>query len=141
MNVVSAFLIKDSMKRMKQISGSALFFAALLISLNVLMSGCESKEPSILKVFVRDQNQDLLPKAKVIIIGDTKSNPPTIDYVDTLFTDNLGVAIFDMEEFYTQAGKNTTSGYFDILVKYGVDQTTGRVRVKEHITSVETVYF
>jgi hypothetical protein len=126
---------------MKKISGFAVFFASMMFLLGFGFSSCESKDPSILKVFVRDENNDLLPKAKVIIIGDTKSNPPTVDYVDTVFTDELGVAIFDMEEFYSISGKKTTSGYFDILVKHLADQATSRVRVKEHITTVETVRF
>ena len=126
---------------MKQISKYTLLFAAGLMVLNFVLSSCESKDPSILKVFVRDENNDLLPKAQVIIIGDTKSNPPTIDYVDTLYTDNQGVAAFDMESFYEASGTTVSSGYFDILVKYLNKEATGRVRVKEHITSVQTVYF
>jgi hypothetical protein len=109
--------------------------------LGFITSSCESKEESILKVYVRDESNDLLPKAKVIIIGNTKSNPATIDYVDTVFTDELGVATFNMEEFYTLSGESVTSGYFDILVKHLQDQATGDIRVKEHITSVTTVYF
>jgi hypothetical protein len=126
---------------MKQIFKHALLFLAGLMALNFTLSSCESKDPSILKVFVHDESNDLLPKAQVIIIGDTKSNPPTIDYVDTLFTDDLGVATFNMEDFFTASGKTVTSGYFDILVKYLNEEATGRVRVKEHITSVQSVYF
>lgn len=129
------------MLKMKQISKYSLLFFAGLFLLNLALSSCESKDPSVLKVFVRDENNDLLPKAKVIIIGDTKSNPPTMDYVDTLFTDAQGIALFDMESFYEAAGKKVHSGYFDILVKYLNKQTTGYVRVKEHITSVSTVRF
>ncbi len=126
---------------MKQISRYALLFTAGLFALNFTLSSCESKDPSVLKVFVHDESNDLLPKAQVIIIGDTKSNPPTIDYVDTLFTDDLGVAAFNMEDFFTASGKTVHSGYFDILVKHMNKEATGRVRVKEHITSVQSVYF
>lgn len=126
---------------MKQISKFTLLFFAALLALNLGLSSCESKEDSILRVFVRDENNDLLPNAKVIIIGDTKSNPPTMDYVDTLFSNNQGVAEFNMNEFYTAGGKVTTSGYFDILVKYLNKQAAGYVRVKEHIISVSTVRF
>lgn len=129
------------MLKIKNISKHSLVLLNGFFLLNILFSSCESKEPSVLKVFVRDENNDLLPKAKVIIIGDTKSNPPTIDYVDTLYSDNLGVAVFDMEEFFTLSGKDVHSGYFDILVKYLNKQATGTVRVKEHITTVQTVYF
>ena len=117
------------------------YLALLVFVLGLTMVSCKSKEPSVLKVFVRDENDELLPSAKVIIIGDTKSNPPTIDYVDTVFTDSQGIAEYDLEEFFTESGKSVTSGYFDILVKYGEKQAEGRVRVKQHIVSVETVFF
>ncbi len=126
---------------MKSVSKFSIFFTSILFFLGFITSSCESKEESILKVYVRDESNDLLPKAKVIIIGNTKSNPATIDYVDTVFTDELGVATFNMEEFYTLSGESVTSGYFDILVKHLQDQATGDIRVKEHITSVTTVYF
>lgn len=125
----------------KRNSAYGLFLVSTLVVLSTLFSSCESKEPSFLKVYVRNENDQLLPKAKVIIIGDTKSNPPTIDFVDTVFTDNAGVAAFDLEEFFDLSGKKVTSGYFDILVKYSTSQSTGRIRVKKHVTSVETVKF
>lgn len=113
----------------------------VVLSLLIIISSCKSKDPSILKVFVRDENNELLTKAKVVIIGDTKSDPPTIDYVDTNFTDDQGVALFDMEEFFTTSGESVKSGYFNILVKFGEKIAEGRVRVKQHIVSVETVTF
>lgn len=117
------------------------FFGIAIFSLGILLMACESKDPSILKVYVRDENDELLSEAKVVIIGDTKSEPATIDYVDTVFTDAQGVALFEMEEFYTTSGKDVTSGYFDILVKFGEKVAKGRTRVKKHIVSVETVSF
>lgn len=126
---------------MKQISKYSLLFIGALFLLNLVLTSCESKEPSVLRVFVRDENNDLLPKAKVIIIGDTKSSPETMDYVDTLFSDAQGIAEFNMDAFYEASGKKVHSGYFDILVKYLNKQTTGYTRVKEHVISVETVRF
>ncbi|MCE3294761.1 MAG: hypothetical protein K0R65_475 [Crocinitomicaceae bacterium] len=126
---------------MKQISKHALLFLAALMVLNFTLSSCESKDPSVLKVFVHDESANLLPKAQVIIIGDTESNPPTIDYVDTFYTDNLGVAVFNLEDFFAASGKTVQSGYFDILVKYQNKEATGRIRVKKHITSVQSIYF
>ncbi|MES2590147.1 MAG: hypothetical protein V4622_14300 [Bacteroidota bacterium] len=120
---------------------TSIFLLSLPLFIGFLASSCESKEESILKVYVRDESNDLLPKAKVIIIGNTKSNPATIDYVDTVFTDELGVAVFNMEEFYTLSGKSVNSGFFDVLVKHLEKNATGEIRVKEHITSVLTVNF
>jgi hypothetical protein len=121
-------------------SGFTLYSLLILFVVGIVAS-CKNDDPSILKVYVRDINNDLLPKAQVIIIGDTKSNPPTADYVDTLFTDALGVAVFDMEDFYKVSGTKVTSGFFDIIVKHQTKVTTSDVRVKKHITSVQTVRF
>lgn len=126
---------------MKRSLLSALLLFSAWLTLGTMLSSCKSKDPSMLKIYVRSENQQLLPKAKVIIIGDTKSVPPTMDYVDTLFSDNAGIAAFNLEEFFDKSGKSITTGYFDILVKQGSDQTTGRVRVKRHITVVETITF
>jgi hypothetical protein len=112
-----------------------------LFVIGFIFSSCESKDPSILKVYVRDNNNNLLSKAQVVIIGDTKSNPPTAYYVDTLFTDDFGVAVFEMEDFYKVSTQKTTSGYFDILVKYQTNVVLGSVRVKKHITTVQTIRF
>ncbi len=119
------------------------FFLPTLSLLLVMMSSisCESREPSTLKIYVRDENYDLVPDAQVVIIGDTKSNPPTIDYVDTTLADGLGIATFDLEEFFNKSGNAVSSGNFDIIVKYYTKKGEGKVRVKEHIANVQTVYF
>jgi hypothetical protein len=123
---------------MKTIKYLSIALLSVFLASMVLVS-CKNKDPSVLKVFVRDENDELLPDAKVIIIGDTKSNPPTIDYVDTMFTDAQGVAEFNMDEFYETSGKDVTTGYFDLLVKTTLKQAKGRTRVKQHIVTVETV--
>lgn len=117
------------------------FLGLMFFLQGLVFISCKSKDPSVLKVFVRDENDQLLPQAKVIVVGDTKSEPATIDYVDTAFTDAQGVAQFDMEEFYKASGKATTSGYFDILVKFGEKQAESRTRIKKHMVTVETVKF
>lgn len=104
------------------------------------LSACKNDDPSVLKVFVRSSNNQLLTNAKVIIIGDTESNPPTPEYVDTVLTNTSGFAMFDMKEFFDGLGKDETTGYFDILVKKDASEGTGYVRCRAHITSVETVF-
>ncbi|MBI2258306.1 MAG: hypothetical protein HYU67_05345 [Flavobacteriia bacterium] len=128
---------------MKRNSIFGFILLSLFMSVLWTTQACKKKteDPSILKVFVRDENRELLPDAKVIIIGDTKSNPPTIDYVDTMVTDSQGVSEFDLNTFFEQSGKATLSGYFNILVKYGEKIAEGKTRVKRNIVSVETVYF
>jgi hypothetical protein len=103
------------------------------------LSGCESKDPSVLKIFVRSMNNELITGAKVIIIGDLSSNPPTNAYVDTVLTNESGFAAFNMDDYFKDAGEETV-GYFNVIVKYDPKTAEGNVKCREHITAVETIY-
>jgi len=111
-----------------------------LAAMLLIMSSCKDKDPSVLKVFVRSANNELMNNAKVIIIADTDSDPPTPSYVDTVMTNSSGFALFEMEEFFDALDKDQTTGYFDILVKRDLQQGEGYVHCRAHITAVETVY-
>lgn len=134
------FSVNKLLKMKNSFRSFSLPMFVMLLIVATLIS-CESREPSKLKVYVRDENYDVVSNAQVIIIGDTKSNPPTIDYVDTTLADGLGIAEFDLEEFFNKSGNTVNSGNFDIIVKYLTKKGEGKVRVKEHITNVQTVYF
>ena len=101
---------------------------------------CESKDPAILKVFVRSSTNQLISGAKVIAIGDQQSNPPTLEYVDTAFTNSSGFATINLDDYFVMSGEGNTTGYFDIIVEYNTKQGTGYSRCRVHTTSVETVY-
>lgn len=122
---------------MKKI-GVKQFSLLLLIVGGLAFSGCKSKDPSVLKIFVRSASNELQQGAKVIIIGDPGSNPSTMEYVDTVLTNSSGFAAFDMKPFYDLSAE--TVGYFDIIVKKENKEQTGYVRSREHITAVETVH-
>jgi len=107
-------------------------FIALTLSITALQS-CK-RDPSVLKVYVRSQSNQLVPGAKVVIIGDVNSNPVTRPYVDT------GYALFDMTGYFGEKGKKGEIGYFDIIVKKDTLQALGRVRCRVNITNVETIY-
>jgi hypothetical protein len=111
-----------------------------VVGMMLVISACKNKNPSVLKVFVRSSNNELMENAKVIIIADVNSNPPTPAYVDTVNTNSSGFAYFDMAEFFDGLDKGETTGYFDIIAKKNVSQGTGDVRCRAHITSVETVF-
>lgn len=109
-----------------------------LISILLVLSSCK-KDPSVLKVFVRSYNNELVKNAKVIIIADKDSDPPTPEYVDTIQTNSSGFAYFDLEDFYSQLGKKETVGYFDVLAKSDTKEGKGYIRCRKHITNVITV--
>jgi hypothetical protein len=113
-----------------------------LFGLFLLFSGCEPRDPAILKVFVRSSTNQLINGAKVVVIGDQQSNPPTQDFVDTSFTNSSGFSVIDMDQYFDKYrdGDENTTGYFDIIVKYNNKVGYGQTRCRIHTTSVETVY-
>lgn len=110
-----------------------------LVSVLLILSSCK-KDPSVLKVFVRSSNNELVNNAKVIIIADVDSEPATPSYVDTVQTNSSGFAYFDMAAFFSKLGKKETTGYFDVLVKKDTSQGSGYIRCRAHITNVLTVH-
>ena len=114
-----------------------LFFA--IVSL-VLFVSCEPKDPAVLKVFVRSSTNQLINGAKVIVIGDQQSNPPTLEFVDTSYTNSSGFSVIDMDQYFATSGDDNTTGYFDIIVKFNNKVAGGYTRCRVHTTSVETIY-
>jgi hypothetical protein len=117
----------------------------VIIPLFIILLGftsCEPKDPAILKVFVRSSTNQLIGGAKVVIVGDQQSNPPTQDFVDTSYTNSSGFTVIDMDQYFDQyrSGDENTTGYFDIIVKYNNKVGTGQTRCRIHTTSVETIY-
>ena len=112
---------------------SLIFLLFVLLTL----TNCK-KEESILKVFVRSASNQLINGAKVIVIGDQQSTPPTGAFVDTVFTNSSGFTTISMDNYFSST--DNTTGYFDIIVKYNSKVGFGYSRCRVHSTSVETVY-
>lgn len=127
------------LKAMKNSYVRIVLFSTLVLSLG-LLSSCKNDDPSILKIFVRSSSNALLPGAQVVIIGDVNSNPPTLPYVDTLTTNASGFVEANMADYFTSAGEENTTGYFDVLVSKDGKEGEAYVRCRAHITTVETVF-
>jgi hypothetical protein len=112
----------------------------LLLSAVVVIGSCKSKDPAILKVFVRSSSNQLMSGAKVVVIGDQQSNPPTGAFVDTSYTNSSGFTSVDMDQYFNTSGPDNTTGYFDIVVKHNNKTATGYTRCRIHTTAVETIY-
>ena len=123
--------------KMKNISRIGALFGLALI---FVLTACKNDNPSVIKVFVRDASNALVTGAKVVIIGDQQSNPPTSSYVDTVVTNASGYSTFNMDEFYNGTTPDETTGYFDIVVKKDAKTAQGYIRSRVHTTAVETVY-
>ena len=113
----------------------------LFVCLSVgFIQSCKNKEPSVVKVFVRSASNELVTGARVVIIGDINSDPVTNAYVDTIYTNSSGFAVFEMKGYFDAAGEDNTVAYFDIVAKSGTKTALGTIRSRAHTTAVETVY-
>lgn len=109
----------------------------VLLFLLLTLTNCK-KEESILKVFVRSASNQLINGAKVVVIGDQQSTPPTGAFVDTAYTNSSGFTTINMDDYFSSS--DNTTGYFDIIVKYNSKVGVGYSRCRVHSTSVETIY-
>jgi len=112
----------------------------LTLSLGFLHS-CKNKNPSVAKIFIRSSSNQLVPGAKVIIVGDVSSNPETKQYVDTLITNESGFVEFFLNPHFELGNEDYEIAYFNIYVKSTVSgEGDGYIRTRIHTTAVETVY-
>ncbi len=114
-------------------------FVLLVLAIGFTQS-CKNKEPSVIKVYVRNQSNQLVTGAKVVIVGDVTSNPETIAYVDTVITNSSGFAYFNMDPHYELGDKDYEVAYFDIIAQTSAFAGSGYIRSRIHTTAVETVY-
>ena len=117
-----------------------IFFGICILFVAVIVGSCKSKDPAILKVFVRSSSNQLMNGAKVVVIGDQQSNPATLDFVDTSYTNSSGFTVVDMDQYFDVSGPDNTTGYFDIVIKHNTKTAVGYTRCRVHTTSVETIY-
>ena len=117
-----------------------ILFGISILFIAVIVGSCKSKDPAILKVFVRSSSNQLMNGAKVVVIGDQQSNPATLDFVDTSYTNSSGFTVIDMDQYFDVSGPDNTTGYFDIVVKHNTKTAAGYTRCRVHTTSVETIY-
>lgn len=114
-------------------------FSLLILSIGFLHS-CKNKNPSVIKIFVRSASNELVNGAKVVIIGDPSSNPATMNYVDTVLTNESGFAYFNVQPYYDAAGEDSDVAYFDVVAKTSTKTKWGYIRSRVHTTAVETLF-
>lgn len=125
---------------MEKIIGKIGVVAMIFLSFGVLHS-CKNKNPSVVKIFVRSASNELVSGAKVVIIGDLSSNPPTMEYIDTVITNDSGFAYFNVQPYYDAAGEDENPvAYFDIIAKTDTKQQNGNIRSRVHTTAVQTLF-
>ena len=82
------------------------FFGIVIMGL-IVIGSCVKKEDTIAKIEVRDENNDVVEQAMVVLHGTSTCNCPSqVAVWDTAYTNAAGIATFDYNEIYQlgQAG-------------------------------------
>jgi formylmethanofuran dehydrogenase subunit B len=82
------------------------FFGIVIMGL-IVIGSCVKKEDTIAKIEIRDENNDVVEQAMVVLHGTSTCNCPSqVAVWDTAYTNAAGIAIFNYNEIYQlgQAG-------------------------------------
>lgn len=76
-----------------------------LLALTTILAACKDDRPSVAKIYVRSESNELLSDAMVVLIAKTIDNEAKIEYVDTLMTNASGFAQFNLENIINKRVK------------------------------------
>lgn len=114
-----------------------LIYSLLAIFL-LSIAGCKPKDPSVLKIYVRNYNNILEKEAEVLIVLKSDVLP---EYYTSSITNEFGYATFNLDEFFSQfSSKEEKVADFKAYAT-SKDGKTGDVmtRPRAHITSSNTI--
>lgn len=101
--------------------------------------GCNKKEDTIAKIYVRDAGNQAVAGAQVVVYGQsTTSQPTSVTLFDTTTTNSSGEAVFTFNDVY-QLGQAGVA-VLDIDVTADGLSGQGIIKVEQETTSEETVF-
>jgi len=101
--------------------------------------GCNKKEDTIAKIYVRDAGNQAVAGAQVVVYGQsTTSQPTSVTLFDTTTTNSSGEAVFNFNDVY-QLGQ---AGVAVLNIDVTADGLSGQgiIKVEQETTSEETVF-
>jgi hypothetical protein len=109
-----------------------------LILMLVIIQACVKKEDTIAKIEVRNENNELVEQAMVVLHGTSTCNCPSqVVVYDTAYTNAAGIATFNYNEIY-QLGQAGVA-VLDIEAYKGNRQGQGIIKIEAEKTNEETV--
>ena len=108
----------------------------LLVSFTAL-NGCQEKDPSLLKIYLRTADGNIVSDVDIILIADEYSTP---EYNDEQTTNQSGFALFDLDMHFKTYGKEAKAGDFKINARINGVTYLGTVRARGYTTTEETFY-
>jgi len=118
------------MKKITLIGTLFLFF--------VIISSCVKKEDTIAKIEIRDENNDVVEQAMVVLYGTSTCNCPSqVAVSDTAYTNAAGIATFNYNEIY-QLGQAGVA-VLDINAYKANRFGQGIIKIEAEVTNEETI--
>jgi hypothetical protein len=112
----------------------------LLFFISWIFLGCE-KPDSILKIYVKDTKGVVIADASVNIVTSVSSSLKMASHTGKDNTDGLGVAVFNLNDFFNTQSSTSRDGYFDVSVtKESMTGVASQVRATMNTTQVQTIY-
>ena len=109
-----------------------------LVLMLVIIQACVKKEDTIAKIEVRNENNELVEQAMVVLHGTSTCNCPSqVVVYDTAYTNAAGIATFNYNEIY-QLGQAGVA-VLDIEAYKGNRQGQGIIKIEASKTNEETV--
>jgi hypothetical protein len=116
----------------------SIFIIALIGCFALITNSCVKKEDTIAKIEVRDENNNLVEQAMVVLHGTSTCNCPSqVVVYDTAYTNAAGIATFNYNEIY-QLGQAGVA-VLDIEAYKGNRQGQGIIKIEAEKTNEETV--
>ncbi|MDX2359499.1 MAG: hypothetical protein QNK23_01745 [Crocinitomicaceae bacterium] len=112
---------------------------ALAFMAVAVFAGCNKKEDTIAKIYVRDSGNQAVSGAQVVVYGQsTTSQPTSVTLFDTTTTNSSGEAVFNFNDVY-QLGQ---AGVAVLNIDVTADGLAGQgiIKVEQETTSEETVF-
>ena len=109
-----------------------------LVLMLVVIQACVKKEDTIAKIEVRNENNELVEQAMVVLHGTSTCNCPSqVVVYDTAYTNAAGIATFNYNEIY-QLGQAGVA-VLDIEAYKGNRQGQGIIKIEAEKTNEETI--
>ena len=110
----------------------------ILLALFVVVSACVKKKDTLAKLEERDESNNLVEQAMVVLHGTSTCNCPSqVVVYDTAYTNSAGIASFNYNQIY-QLGQAGVA-VLDIEAYKGNRQGQGIIKIEAEKTNEETV--
>jgi len=113
-------------------------FAFLILP---FLFSCQEKDPSIAKIFVRNNNNILVEDVDVMLVAEPSATPV---FNETARTGQAGYAVFNLDpvfDQFTRKEKKERMGEFKIYLPSDTGIVKmGEITSRPHITAVKTIF-